>query len=93
MGQIDSAYVSKLNNKYTYKYPLIVQLFPETENMKNWYKIYILFILNKLIIKILNLDKSPDAWYIMYFLYKNYILILLTLLILFIVIFILKFNK
>ena len=93
LGQIDSAYVSKLNNKYTYKYPLIVQLFPETENMKNWYKIYILFILNKLIIKILNLDKSHDAWYIMYFFYKNYILILLTLLILFIVIFILKFNK
>ena len=28
LGQIDGAYINKLNNKYTYKYPLIVQLFP-----------------------------------------------------------------
>ena len=76
----------KLNNKYTYKYPLIVQLIEETENMSNWYKIYILLILHKFFIKILKLDISPDAWYILYFLCKNYIIILLSLLILFLII-------
>lgn len=85
-GHIDIYYINKLNNKCTYKYPLIVQLFPETENMANWHKIYILLILNKFFIKILNLDNSPDGWYILYFLCKNYILILLSLLILFLII-------
>jgi len=86
LGHIDDSYIDKLNNKYTYKYPLIVQLFPETENMANWHKIYILLILHKFFIKILNLDNSPDGWYILYFLFKNYILILLSLLILFFII-------
>lgn len=85
-GHIDTYYTNKLNNKYIYKYPLIVQLFPETENMNNWYKIYILVILHKFLIKILNLDNSPDAWYIIYFFCKNYILIILSLLLLFFII-------
>jgi hypothetical protein len=85
-GNIDSGYINKLNNKYTYKYPLIVQLIPETENMSNWYKIYILLILHKFLIKILNLNNSPDGWYIFYFFCKNYIIILLSLLMLFLII-------
>ena len=93
-GGFDVAYLRKLTNIYSYKYPLIVQLFPETENMNNWHKIYILLILHKFMIKILNLDKSPDAWYILYFLFKNYIIILLSLLILFLIIlFFINKNK
>ena len=94
LGHLDTVYINKLNNKYTYKYPLIVQLFPETENMNNWHKLYIILLFYKLGIKILNLDKSPDAWYTIYFLCKNYIIILLSLLILFFIIsFFINKNK
>jgi hypothetical protein len=88
-GNIDSSYINKLNNKYTYKYPLIVQIFPETENMANWGP-YLIILLSKFIIKILKLDVEPYGWYILYFLFKNYIIILLSLLILFLIIFINK---
>ena len=84
-GGIDNSYINKLNNKYTYKYPLIVQLWPETENMNNW-GTYIWILLAKFCIKILRLDVDINNWYLLYFLCKNYILILLTLLILFLII-------
>lgn len=84
-GGIDNSYINKLNNKYTYKYPLIVQLWPETENMTNWGP-YIWILLANFGIKILRLDIDINNWYLLYFLCKNYILILLTLLILFLII-------
>lgn len=84
-GQMDGDYISKLNNIYTYKYPLIVQLFQETENMTNWGS-YLWILFAKFIIKILRLDVDTNGWYIFYFLCKNYIIILLSLLILFLII-------
>lgn len=84
-GHIDDDYISKLDNKYIYKYPLIVQLFPETENMTNWGS-YLWILFAKFIIKILRLDVDTNGWYIFYFLCKNYIIILLSLLILFLII-------
>lgn len=101
-GDIDTTYINNLTNKYTYKYPLIVQLFPETENMSNWYNVYILLLLHKLIIKILKLNVEPNGWYILYFLFKNYILIILIVSVLFLIIYFLtkkmsiiykKYNK
>lgn len=80
-GQMDSGYISKLNNIYTYKYPLVVQLFPETENMKNWGP-YLMTLLCKFIIKILKLDVEPYGWYKLYFFSINYSLTLLILVIL-----------
>jgi hypothetical protein len=85
LGTIDATYMYKLNNIYTYKYPLIIQLFPETENMANWSP-YLLLLFKKIFIKILKLDISPNSWYFLYFLSKNYILILISLLILFLII-------
>lgn len=84
-GHMDGDYISKLNNIYTYKYPLIVQLFPETENMNNWGS-YLWILCAKFFIKLLRLDVDTNGWYIFYFLCKNYIIILLSLLILFLII-------
>lgn len=35
-GDIDTDYIAKLDKLYSYKYPLIIQLMPLTENMKSW---------------------------------------------------------
>tara|TARA_B100000902_G_scaffold317507_1_gene309139 strand:- start:5994 stop:6905 length:912 start_codon:yes stop_codon:yes gene_type:complete len=37
-GDIDVNYIAKLDKLYSYKDPLIVQLFPETDNKANWGK-------------------------------------------------------
>ena len=47
------------NNVVVYKYPLIVQLHPETENMNNWPGNKFLI---KTVIKILGVDKNKSAW-------------------------------
>lgn len=79
-GQMDGHYISKLNNIYTFKYPLIVQLLPETENMLNWGS-YLWILFCKFIIKLLRLDVDTNGWYIYYFIFKNYIEIFSILLI------------
>jgi len=91
-GQMDGDYISKLNNIYTFKYPLIVQLLPETENMVNWGS-YLWVLFSKFIIKLLRLDVDTNGWYIYYFIFKNYIIILLSLLILFLIILFLLIKK
>jgi len=64
-GEIDTTY---MNNIVTvYNFPLIVQKFPETENFKSWGGNP---FLNKLGVKILNLDKKPEGWYILHLISK-----------------------
>jgi len=66
-GDIDTDYIAKLDKLYSYKYPLIVQLMPVTENMNNWgedhgviVKIGCSFM--KIFIKISKLDKDTSGW-------------------------------
>ena len=87
-GHMDAHYLK--DNTVVYKHPLIVQLFPETENFKNWgCNKYI----TRLAIKIIELDKKKSGWEILYILskirgqiyYNNMFLIfILSLLVLFI---------
>ena len=91
-GQIDSTFISKLDNIFTYKYPLIVQILNHTENSESWYSEYnpvlasSLRFITKILFKILNLQNKPDGWYFLYFMFSDngritiYLLILLILL-------------
>ena len=84
-GHIDSIYIQKLNNKFTYKYPLIVQLLTNTENQNIWtnniLRLYIIY----LTIALLRLDTHTDNWFLLYFICRNYISILILLIILIII--------
>ena len=83
-GHMDGYYINSFDNIFTYKYPLIVQLFPVTENRKEWvffdgsFPVYILI----LFIKILKLETRPDAWNAIYFFYRNIFLLLVLILLL-----------
>ena len=96
IGQMDGYYVNSLENIFTYKYPLIVQLFPVTENRKEW--VFFDGVLPSFIvimfIKILKLEICHDSWNYLYFLYRNILLLLiLIILIIFTIIFTLKQVK
>ena len=83
-GQMDGYYVNSLDNIFTYKYPLIVQLFPVTENRKEWVffngALPVSIVINT--IKIFKLDTSPYAWNVVYFFYRNiFLLLILSILI------------
>ena len=78
-GQIDTIYVGDLDKIFTYKYPLIVQLFPNTENQNLWSNnIFELYII-KFTIALLRLDTQPDGWYVEYFICRNYKVIILLI--------------
>ena len=84
-GHIDITYIGDLSRKFTYKYPLIIQLFPKTENKNSWFSnVFILYITNFLI-ALLKLDKNIDSWFLLYFIFTNYISII-TFLIIFLII-------
>ena len=88
-GDIDTDYIDKLDKLYSYKYPLIVQLMPLTENMKNWGKDHGIVVkfgcsLTKIFIKIVRLDKDTSGWKYIYVCnryrwYLNYLFIILGL--------------
>jgi hypothetical protein len=86
---IDYEYIGQLKNKFTYKYPLIVQLFPETENQTTWPGIFI----TKKLIKLFELDKKPDNWYLLYFICRNLKLLLIVMLIITLIIIIFTLKK
>jgi hypothetical protein len=64
-GEIDTSYFR--NNVIVYKYPLIVQTFPETENFKNWGGSC---FLNKSGIIITGVDKNKSGWETIYIINK-----------------------
>ena len=92
-GDIDTDYIAKLDKLYSYKYPLIVQLIPLTENMNNWGKNHGFVIkfgcsVMKIFIKISKLDKDTSGWKHIYTYNRhrwwlNYLFILLGIHVLF----------
>lgn len=94
-GQIDNDYLGYLDNIFTYKYPLIVQTFPESENSKTWFSSSIIGIIAKNIsdlgFKLLELDIKPDAWHFVYLMNSNIGAIIYCLIILLIILFF--YNK
>jgi hypothetical protein len=78
-GDMDLVYVKRLDKIFTYKYPLIVQLFPRTENQNSWFgNVFIIYIVTVLI-KLLRLDTSVESWVFLYFIFRNYKIILLII--------------
>ena len=72
--------------RYLYKEPLCYQLFPETDNFKNWNDVYGNISILKIYLKSLNLDKKVEPGYsINYFIsiFWFYLFIFFLLLILF----------
>jgi hypothetical protein len=96
-GQMDTSYLAYLTKKFTYKYPLIVQLFPKTENMQSWVNNIVLLYITKILISLVKLDTNIESWFLLYFIYRNYIyiitLVLVLVLILIISMFYFKINK
>ena len=88
-GDIDTDYIDKLDKLYSYKYPLIVQLMPLTENMNNWgedHKILVKFGCSfmKIFIRVVKLDKDTSGWKHIYIYNRhrwwlNYLFIILGL--------------
>jgi len=96
-GHVDNTYIGALTKKFTYKYPLIVQIFHKTENQNTWSaNIYILFII-RTALRLFKFDKSIDSWFLLYFIFRNYIyiktLVLVLVLILISSMFYFKINK
>ena len=86
-GHIDITYIGALTRKFTYKYPLIVQLFPNTENQNTWTtNIFIVSIIIKLTILLLKLDTHTESWVLLYFIYRNFISIITLVIILILII-------
>lgn len=73
-GHMDITYIGSLDRKFTYKYPLIVQLFPKTENRNMWFSNVFLLYITNFLIALLKLDTSIDNWFFLYFIFRNYIL-------------------
>ena len=90
-GHMDITYISALTRKFTYKYPLIVQLFPKTENQNTWNDTIFILTSIRLIIALLKLDTSIYSWFLLYFIFTNYIsIITITFLLIFFIIIILN---
>jgi hypothetical protein len=88
-------YLSSNYNNYFYKYPLIYQTFPETENKKLWYSSNFIKYIDDQRIKYLKLDKQPQPGFnIMYnfFFTLNYIFWILIFIILFYIIYFIYHN-
>ena len=91
-GHMDAIYIGALTRKFTYKYPLIVQLFPKTENQNTWNNTIFILTSIRLIIALLKLDTSTYSWFLLYFIFRNYIYII-TLILMLILIFYIKHIK
>jgi sulfur transfer complex TusBCD TusB component (DsrH family) len=84
---------------YFYKYPLIYQIFPETENKKLWFskklKNSFFKYIDDLRIKILNLDKEPqpgfNIMYTFFFILNYSIWVLIIIIFIYIIYFILYY--
>ena len=79
-------------NRYMYKIPLCYQLFPDTENKKNWSdgeNIYNTIMINyfKFNIKVLKLDKQCEPGYSIYYFISKYLNLLWIIIIIIIIVF------
>jgi hypothetical protein len=94
-GHMDISYLAYLTKKFTYKYPLIVQLFPKTENMQSWVNNIVLLYIIKILISLVKLDTNIESWFLLYFIFRNYIYIITLVLVLVLIIsmFYFKINK
>jgi hypothetical protein len=96
-GHMDITYIGALTKKFTYKYPLIVQLFPKTENKTSWFTNVFLLAITNFLITLFRLDNSVDSWFLYYFIFRNYIyiitLVLVLILVLIISMFYFNINK
>ena len=71
---IDVHTLSAMTRKYTYHRPLVVQLFPTTENMSTWCiecnngskERIIVSAWQSFLQRVLNLDRRPDGWATLY---------------------------
>jgi hypothetical protein len=85
-GHIDITYIGNLPNKFTYKYPLIIQLFPKTNNKNSWFANVFILSLTNFLITLFRLDNSVDSWFLYYVIFTNYIYIVKILLLLLLII-------
>ena len=84
-GHMDVDYLN--NNKViSYKIPLIIQLWPETENSKNW------GFLQRIPVFIIGAHKYKESWEIIYFFNKNIHLIIIIIQIVILIVIILKYK-
>jgi hypothetical protein len=93
-GHMDITYVGELSEKFTYKYPLIIQLFPKTENKNSWFaNVFLSYIVNFLI-ALFKFDTRTEGWFLFYYISTNSISIIkLVLLILIISVFYFNINN
>ena len=89
---VDVHIMSKLGRKYTYNLPIVVQLFPETENQQNWCYFCNNNIIEKAFVRVwifflrkLQLHKKADNWCVLYCVNNLFRHVIILLIILFIV--------
>ena len=71
--------------RYIYYKPLCYQLFPETENSKNWLVYFYLSTIAKALIKIINLDKYIEPGYTIMYNFSVYIFFVIILLLFYLI--------
>jgi hypothetical protein len=71
--------------RYIYYKPLCYQLFPETENSKNWLDYFYLSTISKALIKIINLDKHIEPGYTIMYNFSVYIFFVIILLLFYLI--------
>jgi len=81
----------EISNKYTYYLPLCYQLFPETENSKEWgvkfnFIIYYLTQIMPKIFKILNMDKNVEPGYSIFYIFSKLISFIIFILLILLII-------
>jgi hypothetical protein len=91
-GHMDITYIGALTKKFTYKYPLIVQLFPKTENKTLWFSNVFLLAITNFLITLFRLDNSVDSWFLYYFIFRNYIYIITLIIVLILILSMFYFN-
>jgi hypothetical protein len=88
LGQVDAQLLGLLDNTFSYKYPLIVQIWPDSDNMADWFNSYnpvirpVMEFCVRNSIKTLHLDTKPDNWSFIYFIYSEFGLIFIGIIIL-----------
>ena len=84
-------YYTFLNfTKFMYHEPLCYQLFPETENQKNWYEFYGVKYLFILLLKLCKLDIQPEPGYTLFYNISKFLYIFFIIFLIFITLFLIS---